>query len=69
MFLGKLSYPLYMTHYAVRWIFGNYLASHKPDTLHVSLIVGGGVIVLGAFAYLVQVVYDEPIRRYLAGRR
>ncbi|GAB4035996.1 acyltransferase [Spirosoma jeollabukense] len=67
--LGKLSYPLYMTHYGAMWIFGSYLASHKPDTLHLSLIVVSGVIVLSAFAYLVLILYDEPIRRYLSGRR
>jgi peptidoglycan/LPS O-acetylase OafA/YrhL len=69
VFLGRLSYPLYMTHYGVMWIFGNYLASHKPDTLHLSLIVGTGMIFLTMFAYLVLLVYDEPIRRYLVGRR
>lgn len=68
-FLGKLSYPLYMTHYGAMWIFGNYLASHKPDTLHLSLIVVSGLIFLVGFAYLVLLVYDEPIRRYLADRR
>ena len=67
-FLGKLSYPLYMTHYGVMWIFGSYLASHKPDTLHLTLIVGTGVIFLSGFAYLVMILYDEPIRRYLAHR-
>lgn len=61
VFLGKLSYPLYMT-------FGSYLASRKPDTMHLSLIVVTGVILLSAFAYLVQLLYDEPIRRYLSGR-
>jgi len=69
VFLGKLSYPLYMTHYGAMWIFGSYLASHKPDTLHLSLIVVTGVIFLIGFAYLVLLLYDEPIRRYLAGRR
>jgi peptidoglycan/LPS O-acetylase OafA/YrhL len=69
VFSGKLSYPLYMTHYGVMWIFGSYLASHKPGTLHLSLIVVSGVIFLVLFAYLVLVLYDEPIRRYLAGRR
>jgi peptidoglycan/LPS O-acetylase OafA/YrhL len=68
-FLGKLSYPLYMTHYGAMWIFGSYLARHKPDTLQLSLIVVMGVIFLGGFAYLVLRVYDEPIRRYLADRR
>ncbi|GAB3510288.1 acyltransferase [Spirosoma knui] len=69
VFLGKLSYPLYMTHYGVMWIFGGYLASHKPDALSLSLIVVGGTIVLTTFAYLVLLLYDEPIRRYLASRR
>jgi peptidoglycan/LPS O-acetylase OafA/YrhL len=69
VFLGKLSYPLYMTHYGAMWIFGNYLASHKPATLHLSLIIGTGVILLSGFAYLVLVLYDEPIRRYLASSR
>ncbi|GAB3953689.1 acyltransferase [Spirosoma harenae] len=64
--LGKLSYPLYMTHYGVMWIFGGYLTTHKPDVLHLSLIVVTGVILLSAFAYLVLRVYDEPIRRYFA---
>ncbi|AKD57433.1 acyltransferase family protein [Spirosoma radiotolerans] len=69
VFLGKLSYPIYMTHYGAMWIFGSYLATYKPDTLHLSLIVVTGVVFLAGFAYLVQVFYDEPIRRYLAGRR
>ncbi|QJW91184.1 acyltransferase [Spirosoma taeanense] len=68
VFLGRLSYPLYMTHYGAMWIFGSYLASHKPDTLHLSLIVITGAIVLSGFAYLVLLVYDEPSRRYLAVR-
>ncbi|MBD2702281.1 acyltransferase [Spirosoma sp. BT702] len=69
VFLGKLSYPLYMTHYGAMWIFGSYLASHKPDTLQLSLIISTGVIFLVGFAYVVQRLYDEPIRRYLTGRR
>lgn len=69
VFLGKLSYPLYMTHYGAMWIFGSYLATHKPDTLRLSLIVGTGVISLVGFAYLVLRGYDEPLRRYLASRR
>jgi peptidoglycan/LPS O-acetylase OafA/YrhL len=29
-FSGNISYPLYMTHYAVIWIFGNYYTTQKP---------------------------------------
>ena len=66
---GKLSYPLYMTHYAVMWMFGNYYASHKPGTGQLTLIIIVGLIVLSAFAYLVMVVYDTPIRKYLSAKR
>jgi len=66
---GKLSYPLYMTHYAVMWMFGNYLASHKPGTGQLTLIIIAGLIVLSAFAYLVMVLYDQPVRNYLNRKR
>ncbi len=69
VFLGKLAYPLYMIHYAAIWIFGSYFVSHKPDPLHLSLVVVTGVILLVGFSYLVLILYGEPIRCYLAGRR
>lgn len=66
---GKISYPLYMTHYAVIWIFGNYLAAHKPDTSELALVVPVATILLVGFAYLVMVVYDIPVRKYLTRKR
>ncbi|NID12831.1 acyltransferase family protein [Fibrivirga algicola] len=69
VFLGRLSYPLYMTHYGVMWIFGGYLASHRPSPQHLFLIVGSGMVLLSGFAYLVLRLYDEPIRRYLSTRK
>jgi len=66
---GKLSYPLYMTHYAVMWMFANYLATHKPGTAQVTFIVIAGLIILPAFAYLVMVFYDQPVRNYLNRKR
>jgi len=65
---GNLSYPLYMTHYAVIYIFGNYYDVHKPDTAHLTLVVSCGVLLLVGFAYLVMVFYDLPVRRYLGSR-
>lgn len=66
---GKLSYPLYMTHYAVMWMFGNYCATHKPGTGQLALIIITGLIVLSSFAYLVMVFYDTPVRNYLNKKR
>ena len=62
---GNLSYPLYMTHYAVIWSFGNYYDSRKPDAAHLALVVPCGVLTLVGFAYLVMMFYDIPVRRSL----
>jgi len=69
IFSGKISYPLYMTHYAVLWMFGNYYASHKPGTMQLAFIIISALILLVAAAYFVMVVYDTPVRRYLGDVR
>ncbi len=68
-FFGKISYPLYMTHYSVIWMFGNYYAKYKPATGQLSLIIIISLILLVGFAYLVMVLYDIPVRRYLNNKR
>ncbi len=67
-FAGNMSYPLYMTHYSVIWIFGNYYGSHKPDTAHLVLVVSSGILMMVGFAYLVMVFYDIPVRRFLRSK-
>ncbi|KIO78885.1 acyltransferase [Pedobacter lusitanus] len=69
LFSGKISYPLYMTHYAALWMFGNYYTSHKPGTMQLTFIIISGVILLVGAAYLVMVVYDIPVRKYLSDKR
>lgn len=69
IFSGKISYPLYMTHYAFLWMFGNYFTNYKPETNHLILIVIAGVILLVGVAYLVMVLYDIPLRKYLTSKR
>jgi len=69
VFSGQISYPLYMTHYAAIWIFGNYYTKNNPDTTELAMIVAIGTILLVGFAYLVMAVYDIPIRRYLTNKR
>ena len=68
VFSGKISYPLYMTHYAAIWIFGNYFINHKPAGAELPIIVIGGTLVLIAIAYAAMVFYDEPVRNYLKNR-
>lgn len=69
VFSGNISYPLYMTHYAAIWMFGNYYTSNKPGAAELLLIVSIGIVLLVGIAYLVMVVYDIPVRRYLSSKR
>lgn len=69
LFSGKISYPLYMTHYAVLWMFGNYYTSHKPGSMQLTFIILSGLVLLVAAAYLVMVIYDVPVRAYFSKRR
>src|ERR1700761_146902 len=67
-FSGDLSYPLYMTHYAVIWIWGDYAAKHKLASGGMALPVVCGVITMVAFAWLGMVIYDKPVRAYLRAK-
>jgi len=68
-FLGKISYPLYMTHYAALWMFGNYYTTHKPGSVQLVLVISVGLILLVLFAYVVMVVYDMRVRKYLSNKQ
>jgi peptidoglycan/LPS O-acetylase OafA/YrhL len=69
VFSGNISYPLYMTHYAVIWAFGNYYSSHKPGAGQMAVIITISMIILVGIAYLAMVLYDIPVRRYLSNKR
>jgi peptidoglycan/LPS O-acetylase OafA/YrhL len=58
-----------MTHYAALWMFGNYYTNYKPNSTQLTFVVTSGVILLVGFAYLVMVVYDIPLRKYLSDKR
>lgn len=69
LFLGKISYPLYMTHYAVLWMFGNYYTSHKIGPTRLAFIIIASLILLIGISYLVMILYDIPVRKYLSNKR
>lgn len=69
VFSGKISYPLYMTHYAFIWAFANYYSANKPAAGQLSIIIIVGMGALLAFAWLVMMAYDIPLRRYLTAKR
>jgi peptidoglycan/LPS O-acetylase OafA/YrhL len=68
-FSGNISYPLYMTHYAAIWVFGNYYTNEKPPAGDLPYIIIPGMIFLVIIAYFAMVFYDIPIRRFLARRQ
>jgi peptidoglycan/LPS O-acetylase OafA/YrhL len=68
-FSGNISYPLYMTHYAAIWVFGNYFTNNKPAAGELTYIIIAGTVLLVVFAYLVMRFYDIPVRRYLSKKR
>ena len=69
IFSGQISYPLYMTHYAVIWMFGNYYTKHKPGPEKLAVIIIISLFLLVGIAYLAMRFYDNPVRRYLSSKR
>jgi len=65
-FLGELSYPLYLVHYPIHYVFYGWLSDHKP-TWSIKAPVAIGVyissLVLGC---VVMRFVDAPIRKRLA---
>lgn len=68
-FSGKISYPLYMTHYMAIWVFANYYNTYKPEGLKLTLVIISGMVALVSLAYLTMILYDIPVRKYLAKKR
>ena len=69
-FLGEISYPLYIVHYPLMYIFYAWLIKNNIYTLSGCWPVALLVIVSSiALAYLCLKFYDEPIRRRLSQSR
>lgn len=63
-FSGDISYPLYMSHYAIMWIYGNYFMLHNPDNKTLLWIIVLGTVGCVAFSWIVMKFYDIPVRKY-----
>lgn len=69
-FLGELSYPLYIVHYPLMYIFYSWLIKNDIYTLRecwpvATLVVASSI----ALAYLCLRFYDMPLRRWLSKGR
>jgi peptidoglycan/LPS O-acetylase OafA/YrhL len=67
-FLGELSYPLYITHYPLIYLYTAYVIQHKTPPSRGA--VWGALLFVTAvgLAYACLKLYDEPVRRWLSAR-
>lgn len=68
-FLGDISYPIYVVHYPIMYLFYAWLIKNQlytfEATWQIALLVYCGNIVL---AYTCLKLYDEPVRKWLIKR-
>ncbi len=68
-FLGDISYPLYIVHYPVMYLFYAWLIENKHYTLGETWPVVIMVFAINiTLAYACLKLYDEPVRRWLTKR-
>lgn len=67
-FFGRISYPIYITHYPFIYIYAHWIYEKHPTPLS-SLLVGFGLLVwFILLAYISVRYYDEPVRAWLKAR-
>ena len=68
-FLGKISYPMYITHYPIIYIFTAWVYNNKIPLGVYGLSIGLLVIISSiSLAYACLKWYDEPVRKWLQNR-
>jgi peptidoglycan/LPS O-acetylase OafA/YrhL len=68
-FLGDISYPLYITHYPLIYIYTGWVYDHKFSMLHTYPVAILVLLSSIALAYACLKLYDEPVRRWLSTGR
>ena len=65
--LGAISYPLYLIHYPLIYLYFGWQRNHADLPLEVHIFTGVSTFILSvALAWAVLKLYDEPVRRRLA---
>jgi len=67
-FLGAISYPIYITHYPLIYIYTAWVSRHKTplaQALPITVLTFVAAVVL---AYACLKLYDEPVRRWLKAK-
>lgn len=64
-FLGDISYPVYITHYPIIYIYTGWVYDHKYPFADTALVAGAGFVFCVGLAYLSLRLYDMPARAWL----
>ncbi|RST29431.1 acyltransferase [Sphingomonas ginkgonis] len=67
-FFGDLSYPLYITHYPLIYIYTGWVVDRKVPGAEGALVGAGVFVASVALAYASLRLYDIPVRRMLSAR-
>jgi peptidoglycan/LPS O-acetylase OafA/YrhL len=67
-FFGDLSYPLYITHYPLIYIYTGWVVDKTVPAAQGALIGAGVFVAAVTIAYACLKLYDEPARRWLSGK-
>lgn len=66
--LGDISYPLYITHFPLIYIFTAWMATNKVALQNAWPVIFGVWILAIALAYASLKLYDVPVRRWLTNK-
>ncbi len=64
-FLGNISYPIYITHYPLIYIYTGWVNNHKPSPLQALPFALLTFIFSFLIAYVCLKWYDKPVRKWL----
>ena len=68
LFLGRLSYPLYILHYPLIRIFGSFARAHDIHSIGIILLSAAELLSAVGLSLLILKFYDEPVRAWLTRR-
>jgi peptidoglycan/LPS O-acetylase OafA/YrhL len=68
-FFGKISYPLYITHYPFIYVYGHWVWTTKPERPLVAAVAAGLLVFFVLLAWLALKLWDQPARAWLGRRR
>ncbi|PVH23955.1 acyltransferase family protein [Sphingobacterium corticibacter] len=67
-FLGDLSYPIYITHFPIIYLYSAWISDHRGESDFQLWTVVYGLLTFGlsiALGYAALKCYDEPVRKYI----